>query len=312
MAEGITTSGQLASRYIERKVVELLNKMLGKDKPAEEWVVGGDTDSRYFTMSYIVDKLTAGQDYPLSKLVDLVDAIAAQSIEPHIEKSYEELADYLGAYTNAMSMKREVIADVGIWRAKKNYILRVHDNEGVRYAEPHIKMMGIETARSELPDFARAEMVECLKLILDDGKEAELQQRLETFHEYFIKRPPNDIARNKGVNGIEEWSNGLVAKPRAPFNVRASVSFNRLRQEKKLFDIAPIESGDKVKIIRLTEPNPTGYYYFAYKDDLPPEMGLHEYIDYEGQYEQMFLSPIKSFTDLLGWKTEASALDDFF
>ena len=83
-------------------------------------------------------------------------------------------------------------------------------------------------------------------------------------------------------------------------------------QEKKLFDIAPIESGDKVKIIRLTEPNPTGYYYFAYKDDLPPEMGLHEYIDYEGQYEQMFLSPIKSFTDLLGWKTEASALDDFF
>ena len=312
MAEGITTSGQLASRYIERKVVELLNNMLGKDKPAEEWVVGGDTDSRYFTMSYIVDKLTKGQDYPLSKLVDLVDAIAAQSIEPHIEKSYEELADYLGAYTNAMSMKREVIADVGIWRAKKNYILRVHDNEGVRYAEPHIKMMGIETARSELPDFARTEMVECLKLILDDDKEAELQQRLETFHEYFIKRQPNDIARNKGVNGIEEWSNGFVAKPRAPFNVRASVSFNRLRQEKRLFDIAPIESGDKVKIIRLTEPNPTGYYYFAYKDDLPPEMGLHEYIDYEGQYEQMFLSPIKSFTDLLGWKTEASALDDFF
>ena len=58
------------------------------------------------------------------------------------------LADYSNAFKNAMVMKREVIANKGIWVAKKRYMLNVIDEEGVRLAEPKLKLMGIEAVKS--------------------------------------------------------------------------------------------------------------------------------------------------------------------
>ena len=73
------------------------------------------------------------------------------NLKPFIESSYQELADYVGAYDQKMFMKRENIADRGIWTAKKRYILNVWDSEGVRYEEPKLKMMGIEAVKSSTP-----------------------------------------------------------------------------------------------------------------------------------------------------------------
>ena len=72
-------------------------------------------------------------------------------IEPFIDSSYQELATYVNAYDQKMQMKRENIADRGIWTAKKRYILNVWDSEGVRYAQPKLKMMGIEAVKSSTP-----------------------------------------------------------------------------------------------------------------------------------------------------------------
>lgn len=314
IAEGITLSGQLASRFIGRRLHEFLNEKVGlpKDSNQIDWLVAGDTDSVYITLEEWVKYITQGKTYDKIKMIDVVDNFCKTEIEPFIAKCYDELAIFMNAYENAMYMKREAISDSGIWRAKKNYVLRVWDNEGLRYAEPEIKMMGIETAKSETPQFVKDEMVECIKLMLDEDKESELIDRITHFKKVFHKVSPNDIARNKGVNGIDKWSDGMYPKPKAPFNVCASLSFNRMRIEKKVLDIPPIENGNKVKIIQLKTPNPTGYHYFAYPNELPPEFGLHDYVDYLGQYNQLFLSPIKSFTDILGWQTEKNVLADFF
>jgi len=47
-----------------------------------------------------------------------------------------------------MVMKRENIANKGIWTAKKRYILNVWNSEGVQYDKPKLKMMGIEAVKS--------------------------------------------------------------------------------------------------------------------------------------------------------------------
>ena len=84
-----------------------------------------------------------------------LDAACKDQIEPYIDKSYQELADYANAYEQKMFMKRENIADRGIWTAKKRYILNVWDSEGVRYKEPKLKMMGIEAVKSSTPGSCR-------------------------------------------------------------------------------------------------------------------------------------------------------------
>ena len=123
VAEGITTAGQLSIRWIENKVNQYMNKLL--DTENKDYVIASDTDSIYVTFDELVKK------YNPKNAVDFLDTIAKEKIEPYINKSYQELADYTNAYDQKMQMKREVIADKGIWTAKKRYILNAHDVEGV-------------------------------------------------------------------------------------------------------------------------------------------------------------------------------------
>ena len=76
-------------------------------------------------------------------------------LEKYIGNSYETLATYVNAYDQKMFMKRETIANKGIWTAKKRYILNAWDIEGVRFAEPKLKMMGIEAVKSSTPSSCR-------------------------------------------------------------------------------------------------------------------------------------------------------------
>ena len=65
------------------------------------------------------------------------------------------------AYEQKMQMKRENIADRGIWTAKKRYILNVWDSEGVRILlNPNLRVMGIEAVKSSTP-------APCRKMIKD-------------------------------------------------------------------------------------------------------------------------------------------------
>ena len=57
---------------------------------------------------------------------NLWDRLAREKIEPFIDQSYTHL-EHINAYEQKMVMKREVIADKGIWTAKKRYILNCWD-----------------------------------------------------------------------------------------------------------------------------------------------------------------------------------------
>ena len=141
-------SGQVSIRWIEMRMNGYLNKLLQTE--GIDYVIASDTDSIYLNLGPLVTKFFSNISDDKTKIVGILDKICEDKLEPFIEQSYQNLADYVSAYEQKMFMKRENIADRGIWTAKKRYILNVWDSEGVRYEDPKLKIMGLEDLLSLL------------------------------------------------------------------------------------------------------------------------------------------------------------------
>ena len=315
VAEAITTSGQLSIRWIEHALNEYLNKLLGTDK--HDYVLASDTDSVYITFDKLVNKVF-GERQDTTKIINFLDTIATQKIEPFIDKSYSELAGYVNAYSNKMSMKREVIADKGIWTAKKRYILNAYDVEGVRYKEPQLKIMGIEAVKSSTPAPCRQKIKDALKIIMS-GDEKMLNTFIQEFREEFMKLPVEDIAYPRSVNGIKKFTSdsGLFAKG-APIHCKGAILYNHLIQKHKLSNKYEfIQEGDKIKFLHLKEPNVYTSTAISFMTKLPKELDFKSIIDYDVQFTKSFVDPLKFITTKILWKIDDSygtqgTLEDFF
>ena len=314
-AEAITTSGQLAIRWIENKVNEYLNNIL-KTKN-EDYILAVDTDSIYITLDKLVSKLFPDQT-DTKKIIDFLDKAATQQIEPFIEKSYQELANYTNAYSQKMVMKREVIADKGIWTAKKRYILNVWDSEGVTYSEPKLKIMGIEAVKSSTPASCRTKIKEALKLMMT-GTEKDINDFIQNFREQFLKLSPEDIAYPRSVNGVKKFTDSTsMFKKGTPIHVKGSILYNHLLKEKRLQNKYPlIQEGDKIKFIQLRQPNFYQSNVISFFTKLPKEFDMKALLDYDTQFEKAFVEPLAFITNKIGWTIDRSygtqlTLDEFF
>ena len=311
-ATSITSSGQLSIKWIENKVNDYFNKLMDNEEP-KSYVIASDTDSIYVALGDFVEKVF--KEVPEdSKVVDFLDTVAKDKIEPYIDKCYQELADYVNAYDQKMFMKREVIASKGIWTAKKRYILNVHDNEGVRYASPELKIMGIEAVRSSTPQACREKIKESLKIIMNSSNE-DLMKFIIDFEKEFKTYPVPDISFPRGVNGIEKYKDSKdVFKKGTPIHVKGVLFYNLLIDQYKLGNTyQKIKNGDKIKFAYLKTPNPIQNNAIALMSSLPKEFNLENYIDYNTQFEKSFLEPIKTITDSIDWQLKKQyTLDDFF
>jgi DNA polymerase elongation subunit (family B) len=315
MALGVTTAGQLSIRWIENKINEYMNKLLAtKD---EDYVIASDTDSIYLRLGDLVNKVY-GVDgvakLPKQKVIEFMDRVCEDKIQPYIDKSYKELADYVHAFSQKMQMKREGLSDKGIWTAKKRYILNVYNNEGVQYAEPDLKVMGLEMIKSSTPSIVREKMKEVVKLMVS-GTEQDVQDYLAKFKSDFSKLPAEEISFPRGVNGLEEYYHSVSLYTKGtPIHVKGALLYNHYLKQHDLTKKYPlIQSGEKIKFTYLKMPNPFKDTVISYPGRLPPEFGLDKYIDYDVQYEKTFLEPIKVILDCMGWQTEKiNSLKDFF
>ena len=308
MAEAITTSGQLSIRWIEKKINSYMNGLLKtKDK---DYVIASDTDSVYITFDELIKKLNP--KYP----IDFLDTIAKEKVEPFIDQSYQELANYLHAYEQKMQMKREVIADKGIWTAKKRYILNAYDIEGVRYKEPTLKIMGIEAVKSSTPAPCREKIKEALKIMMS-GDEKELNKFIQNFREEFLTLPPEDIAYPRSVNGLNKWSEThTLFKKGAPIHVKGGILYNHLVKKNKLTRYYPlIQEGDKIKFLYLKLPNIYQSSSISFITTLPKQLDFK--VDYELQFEKSFIEPLNFIIEKIGWFVDRTygtqgTLEDFF
>jgi len=219
----------------------------------------------------------------------------------------------MNAYSQKMQMKREVLADKAIWTAKKRYVLNVHNSEGVQYAKPKMKVMGLEMVKSSTPAVIRDKLKDSLTVILE-GKQSNLHTYIAKFREEFKQLPIEEIAFPRGVNGMRQYAGSPIYAKGTPIHVRGSLLYNHYVKRKGLDKkYQPIRDGDKIRFVYVRRPNPFEEDVIAFPQELPKEFGLHQYIDYDKQFEKTFLDALQGVIDPLGWKVEQqSSLEDFF
>jgi len=302
VAESITLAGQLSIKWAERAVNEEMNKLLDTD--GKDYVIAIDTDSVYINMSKLVKKFDPKDP------VKFLDKISSEHFEKVLEKSYADLAEYTNSFVNRMEMGREVIADKGIWVAKKRYILNVHNSEGVQYKEPKLKMMGIEAIKSSTPLVCRDRMKELFRIIVN-GTESETQSFITDFRNEFNKLPAEDVSFPRSLSAVSKWrDSATIYKKATPIHARGALLYNH---HTKGMNVEPIKAGDKVRFVYLKQPNPIKENVITFPLHLPRELGLDKYIDYGLQFQKTFVDPLEPILDAVGWSAEPKAqLDMFF
>jgi DNA polymerase elongation subunit (family B) len=213
-----------------------------------------------------------------------------------------------------MQMKREGLSDKGIWTAKKRYILNVYNNEGVQYAEPQMKVMGLEMVKSSTPSSIRDKMKEVIKLMVT-GTEDDVQEFIANFRKEFRTLPIEEISFPRSVNGLKTYTDkAQIYTKGTPIHVKGALLYNYLLNKHNLTNKYPkVQEGEKLKFTYLIQPNPINDTVISYPTRLPTEFGLDNYIDYELQFEKAFLDPIKIILDCIDWQVEkTSSLADFF
>jgi len=314
MAEGITTAGQLAIRWIDKSINTYINQLLNTENV--DYVVASDTDSIYVTFDRLVHQVFTDTDdaTKTTKIITFLDKISKDKIEPFINRSYEALHSYVNSYAQKMQMGREVIADKGIWTAKKRYILNVYDLEGVKYKEPKLKIMGIESVRSSTPEWCRNKIKDLIRIIINTDEET-VMQSIADYREAFNNLSFDQLAFPRSVRGVEKYSSTKsIYSKGTPIHVRGVLLYNYLLKKHKLTKkYQSIREGEKIKFAYLKEPNTLRENVISVSTHLPKEFELEKYIDYDLQFDKAFLQPIKNILDVIGWKTEKQgSLESFF
>jgi DNA polymerase elongation subunit (family B) len=314
IAEGITLSGQLSIRWIANKLNLYFDKLLKTD--GVDRVVLIDTDSVVLTLNDLVQKVYGANctaSLPTTKVIEFLDRISEDKLQPFIDKSYQELADNMNAYEQKMQMKRENLVDVMISVSKKRYIMNVHNSEGVQYAEPQLKVMGLQMVKSSTPAVIRVKLKDLLKTILT-GTEADVQQYVADFREEFNAMPVEAISFPRGVTNLKQYTGSPIYAKGTPIAVRAALLHNHYVKALGLTkQYQPILEKSKIKFIYLNPQNPIREDVIGYVDHLPKEFGLHEYVDYDKMFDKVYVDAVQGILDAIGWSAEhRSSLEDFF
>ena len=299
-AEAVSVAGQLSIRWAERAVNQYLNKILETEN--DDYVLASDTDSLYVTLDSLVQKVGLTDT---DKIIEFMDKVCEGKIQNVIDKCYGEMAEYVNAFEQKMVMKREVLAEVGIWTGKKHYILNVHNSEGVQYDEPKLKIMGIEAIKSSTPEPCRNALKEAFKIMMN-GTEDDVINYIEDFKIKFKTLPAEEVSFPRSVKGLAKYHDSAsIYQKSTPIHVKGSLIYNKILQNKRLTRKYPkIQEGEKIKFAYLKEPNPTGDTVIAMLNALPDEFELKPYIDYEKQFSKSFLDPIIGILNVIGWEHE--------
>ena len=310
IAEGITMTGQLVIRDTAKALDNYMNKVCGTED--EMYSFYSDTDSCYVTCKNLVENFFP--DKGTDKVVELLDKIGTDKIEPAIDQAMSKLANYTNAFENKIFFKREVIADKGIFVAKKRYALNVLDDEGLRLTKAKLKVMGLEIVRSSTPGPIRESLREAVRLILTSTQE-ELHTFIDNTKQDFHNMKAEDIAFPRGCNNMAKYhSTADIYSKGTPIHVRGGLLYNYYVNKLDLnLKYEQIQEGDKIKFLYLKEPNPLKENTVAFVTKLPKEFGLKKYVDYDLVFQKAFLDPLSNILNPIGWHTEPQAtLEDLF
>ena len=332
IAEGVTLAGQLSIRWIGNCLNKYLNELL---KTLDvDYVIASDTDSVYLHLEPLVKKVFKGPRNT-QKVIDFMDQVYKTKLKGVLESTCQDLATYTHAFAQKMNMKREALADKGIWTAKKRYVLNVCDSEGVRYKEPKMLIHGLEAIKSSTPSVCRDKIKEALKIILG-GTEPQLVEFVKKFKDEFKSLPISDIAFPRGCNGMDKYRNkdgtvkmqyshfcgyeeeagmgNAIYLSGTPIHVKGALIFNHWLKKLKLSEqYELIQNGEKVKFVLLKPGNIFDDSVLSFIRRIPKEFELEKQVDYDMQFEKTFREPLNIVLAAIDWHSETQYnLEDFF
>lgn len=309
IAEGITMSGQLGIRWVTNDINTFLNKTMKTTDV--DYAISNDTDSVYLNLGPLVAKHFNKET--TDQTVAWIDKFCAQVLQPVINKSADALYEYMNAHSQKLILKREVISSDSLFVAKKRYAMLVQNSEGVHYADPKIKVVGLEMVRSSTPAAIRETLKGGIKQVLT-GTEQSVQQFVAAFRDQHRQLDVSEIAFPRGVNGLRAYTGSPIYAKGCPIHVRAALLYNHYVTKMGLEDKYPlISEGNKMRFVYLKLPNPFKENIIGFVDVLPPEFKLHSYIDYDTMLDKSFTEAMKTLVTPIGWTVEQrSTLADFF
>ena len=313
IAESITMLGQYALKIVESELDGILAKRFALPLNTK-FLVYADTDSLFFEMAPVVEKYFEGKATPT--IVKALEKIAVDIIQKEVDALMEKVCKATNAYKKTLYFKLENVGDAALWVSKKRYIMRVHSSEGVTYAKPKYKVMGLDIVKSSTPAWVRNKLKGSLDLIFDTDEKT-VQKFLADSREEFIELPTAQISFPKGANNIESFSNPVTIYDKGtPIHVRAALLYNHHVKKRGLDGIYPlIPSGSKIRYAYLKMPNSIHENVIGFPADehLPEELGLEEYVDRDMQFDKTMVASMQNILGAINWSAvERSTLDSFF
>ena len=314
LATAVTVTGQVIIRSAENAMNSYIRKLTKNE--TKDFVLAVDTDSVYINLEDIVTQISSKTKIP--NITDFVDKICEQNIQVELTKEMNLLTKTLNCSENKIFFKREAIASAAIFIAKKRYALLVQDLEGVRFEEPKLKIMGLETARSSTPLVVRSKLKDCIKIILTKTPE-ELREYVNEFHDEFMNLPLSTIASPRGVKGIKKYEDRTkVYKSGTPIATKAALLHNAYIKKIEIDKQYPeVKENDKIKFVFLKVPNPYGTMgkenVIGFINSPPKEFNLEKYVDRELQFDKTFKEPLDNILESINWKLNKEVtLEEFF
>lgn len=267
-------------------------------------------NSTYVNVQELVDQKL--QDKTDTQIVDYIEKLVVNIVQPTLNKKLRSLVNTMGADNCLLDKKLECIGPSAVFLAKKKYAFNILYSEGVRYAEPKMKVMGIEIVRSSTPSIVKDYLKDSLKLCMSSDEKT-LQKKVKEVKKTFMQQGYVNISFPRGVNGMDVYSDSAaIYKKGCPIHVRGSLLYNHTLKRLGLDSKYPsIGDGDKVKFIALKMPNPLHENVIAFPSKLPAEFGLEKFIDYKVQFEKAFVAPLENILEAIGWEAEETVKLDF-
>lgn len=307
-AEAITLTGQATTAQSFKLFNNYLNNVLATNN---DYAIASDTDSVYVNLAPLVDRLFEGSTAAKAdaEIVKFLVTLCDGKFSDMLNETFDTYALKLNSMRNAIDMKREAIAKA-VFVAKKNYVMMVYDDEGVRLATPKMKVTGLEAKRASTPKFFKSKLEDGYKLLFQSDEKL-VHRFVDMVKEEALRLPVGTCAGVSTANNIEKWDTDGPWKSGTPKHIKGAITYNRLIKDSDLYK--EIGSGEKVYIIQLKEPNPVKSPVLAYNEGFPSDLLDESYVDKELDYEKYFVTPYQRVLNVVGWNSEyAPSLDDLF
>ena len=319
IAASVTLTGQAINGKNRDLFVEYLQKSYGiTDDEAEACCIGADTDSGYFSLAILEkfgimllddDKISDTFYGECDKIADYIN----KHISEWVSKTFRSI-------DSRIYYKRESICDAGIFLVKKQYVLHVLDDEGLKVNK--FKYKGVAVVTGKMPKVIKPHIKGVIESLILDKDRTKCNTLFNDIYEMFKSLPYHSICNISGMNNYELYSskcNELEMASKMPVALKAAYRHDYMLKKLNLDARYPkFKTGDKVRYFSLKCPNRYGLETIAFHDKYPKEFEEIFEVDYDKQFDKLVFSSVKSFYNAVNWKLRKPTenvkveLEDFF